>query len=50
LNGLKRYGDSNRAFALAKGHGSKEKSIDIWISKNNRELAKGKDDFGTVRG
>jgi hypothetical protein len=42
LNGLKRYADSNNAFALAKKLGSKEKSIDIWKSKNDRELAKGR--------
>ena len=39
LNGLKRYADSNNAFALATTFGSKEKSIDIWKSKNDRQLA-----------
>jgi hypothetical protein len=40
LNGLKRYADSNEVFQLAKKAESKEKSIDIWITKNTRELAK----------
>lgn len=42
LNGLKRYADSNECFLFAKKSGSKDKSMDIWISKNNRELAKRK--------
>jgi hypothetical protein len=41
LNGLKRYADSNEAFALSQKFGTKEKSVDIWIAKNGRELAKG---------
>lgn len=40
LNGLKRFADSNAVFQFARKAGSKDKSIDIWISKNNRELAK----------
>jgi hypothetical protein len=40
LNGLKRFADSNVVFQFARKAGSKDKSIDIWISKNNRELAK----------
>jgi len=43
LNALKRYADSNEVFQLAKKAGSKDKSIDIWVNKNNRELAKGKE-------
>ena len=39
LNGLKRYADSNEIFKLAK-KSSKDKSIDIWMSKNNAALAK----------
>lgn len=39
LNGLKRYADSNEIFKLAK-KSSKDKSIDIWMSKNNTALAK----------
>jgi len=39
LNGLKRYADSNEVFKLAK-KSSKDKSIDIWMSKNNAALAK----------
>jgi len=43
LNGLQRYADSNEVFQLAKKAGSKDKSIDIWINKNNGQLAKGKE-------
>jgi len=38
LNGLKRYIDSNEAFDAAKNAGSKDKTMDIWISKNNHAL------------
>jgi hypothetical protein len=40
LNALKRYNDSNEILMAAKKAGSKDKSLDIWISKNTRELAK----------
>lgn len=40
LNALKRYEDSNEIFMAAKKSGSKDKTIDIWISKNKREMAK----------
>src|SRR5271154_380901 len=39
LNGLKRYADSNEIFKLTK-QSSKDKSIGIWIAKNNAALAK----------
>jgi len=38
LNGLKRYNDSNAVFNAAKKAGSKDKTMDIWISKNNHAL------------
>jgi hypothetical protein len=41
LNGLKRYAESNEALQLAKKAGSKDKTIDIWISKNTAAIAKG---------
>jgi hypothetical protein len=40
LNGLKRYADSYEVFQLAKKAGSKEKSIDIWMTKNTSNMAK----------
>ena len=41
LHGLKRFKESNAVFELVKQKGSKDKSIDIWIAKNNMELKKG---------
>jgi len=40
LHVLKKYKESNEILQFVKNRGSKDKSIDIWIAKNNIELKK----------